>query len=851
MGSHLVMNQYLYVAGEYTVTCWADVMTSGGQMDSGLPSETSTRPGGVVWTPVYQKGEGAAFDVGEKHLLTLVGASAHRIVKLVCTGCKQGEAESAMYFRVGETATGVHQALTGGTMGSGNVDMKMYSSLAGAMEGRDDEELESLTTWRSLRLYVETTPGCTPRGGRPAVGTESEELGTTQTFDECVELVKRLRHGMVGSELAVGATWIPLKATVSGKAPGTCMAELLVGDATPPSRWEVARDEDASEWKTCGFPVVQTYVPGAGCTCDGFPCPCTAPPRSNPMLRKTCGVTVVPSKEDHLTCISRSADVFAGQPYEVTAAVRDEYGNRVVSLSSGEAWIVAEGGRAAEGKGLVPARPTGQWTSGVAKMSLKYLTAETVDLLVETNVPALYGRRFDCQMRVWTECPPYLRGCPTPEPAPPCCQGKTPCPGAGQLLTCPADAATLKFLQQPPDDRDCKEEGHVVAGELFPTITVAVYDKYLNLKKLTPITVTLSLATVGPVGEPPKEELRGTLTQITNGGIAVFKDIRYDRAERIKLKATAVEEGAVIAQKTQTIEVRSSQTVRVCPNDICEVEAKEVPDTCTLGVANDNPVRVKVKDAKGNELLGHQTEDCRVRIDVAQTGTAGTPKWRMVDPRTSSTVGTGDAKFGTERAERAVYGHTVVREGTDTFLMYGGSTVLPGKSELNGEELETLPTQYTHLNGKLPKLRNVVWRFNLTSEKWTKLWDGDEVTSVTARARAGSLAHEWRGGECWTVNRTGPVEDIRECDAAGPAARMGHVSVVGQSTSGASYMFVFGGHSDAWCCNGDVWRFGPLGDASPTWRQVDLSQSPLRPTMAYSSGVLYNNKLYVFSGYGG
>lgn len=142
-------------------------------------------------------------------------------------------------------------------------------------------------------------------------------------------------------------------------------------------------------------------------------------------------------------------------------------------------------------------------------------------------------------------------------------------------------------------------------------------------------------------------------------------------------------------------------------------------------------------------------------------------------------------------------------------------------------------------------------------------------------------------------NGNGGVRVARKyCDGYGPRGRFYHAAdtdTAEPGDGGKRYMFIFGGQTPApkngpaggtgGFAAGDVWRFGPLDVDAPgargigpstahdrggawniyanpghmmmEWKQLDLSESALRPQLMGTTGVIHKHKFYIFSGIGG
>eukprot|EP01059_Diplonema_ambulator_P006514 TRINITY_DN16197_c0_g2_i6.p1 TRINITY_DN16197_c0_g2~~TRINITY_DN16197_c0_g2_i6.p1 ORF type:complete len:5681 (+),score=1481.21 TRINITY_DN16197_c0_g2_i6:2374-17043(+) len=865
----------LNVAGKYTISCWADVRLPTGEFLSGLPTTTNPNvPGGVVWTPVLKSD---SFEISPAQFLRMVNASPNRVIKRSCPSCPSiyhrviyvkilTRATSALYERL--KSTWVDPSNVAGT------DYTLHATYEDAIKGsnpwtfcesagtvcttlttRDqcnankfcfmqpsdttcrtkevgfpgwcapsqaassnnwntwNRDLEPFTRATDVEFAIETAPSCSERNGKPT-NTTQEFVDRTDSLQACVALVKETYHGMDELMEASGASWFG----------GKCYAEFSNGEDHEQRKAEWTFSQVEPNWRSCQFPVVNTYIKTlGGCMCDGVRCPCSAPLASNPRLRKDCEVQVLPSEPSSLECITRSADLYAGSSLQVQVALRDEFANRRTGVFGPEVRIYAEGGTAANG-GLQPMVPRAPLEAGVATVRFTYATAEDVTIQVETDVRGLEGRRFWCPAVAGTE----VLGC---------CSNMRACPERGMLAVCPTDVAGLIFLSGPGSDVACGTEGSVVANRRFPPIKVGVYDMFGNLKNLDGLNVTLSVATDGADGSIPTGRLGRTLSQLTINGVATFDDISYSKAESIILRAGTIETDTVSGKAVRTI-YRSNRITRVCPGDICRLELKHAPSTCTFDAANNDPIVVSVQDSMGNTLESDATGSCRVVLSVGRSDTITNYTWLtdsslipteapMEWHRVSATaVATNETDFRTEYLERSLYMHTVTREGgeaSESFVVYGGATVLPGLGT-TGDYSDVLAAKSPSLPAGAPSLRNNVWRFNMRTTTWTKLWSP-------------------------------PSHGIF------PPARFGHTAVSVQSKVGLkeAYLFVFGGRTESpACCDNKLWRFGPLYDASGpkaasamSWTQLDISGGPLSLQLAHSTAVAFGQKMYVFSGIGG
>eukprot|EP01059_Diplonema_ambulator_P019169 TRINITY_DN31_c1_g1_i6.p1 TRINITY_DN31_c1_g1~~TRINITY_DN31_c1_g1_i6.p1 ORF type:complete len:7405 (+),score=1355.38 TRINITY_DN31_c1_g1_i6:1745-22216(+) len=894
----------LKVAGQYEITCWADVTETSGRLRSGLPTKTSPMmPGGVVWTPVMDR---QSFDIGEAGFQRFLTASPNKVVKRMCPGCPSESHREIYMRRFTRTEPGaptvydmLKSAWTGGanpsprnvlgvdfdlfstyedalantnawsyctsgeeaacqTMSGSetacNLDMRcLYNTTTGVCSSHEvgfpgwcdvappqaggslnggnwntwnEGETESATLATDVTFYVETAPGCTETEGQP-VGTRREALGQAASLAECVMQVKEVYHGLSNEE-AAGASWTAYDRR--------CYVEFLDAHLGAEARkeWWATNVATPKPWRSCQFMQVAdaTYSDVWGyCTCGeaALRCPCFAPPPGEERLRKVCGIDVKPAEADHLKCMQLPAYVWAGTDMDALVAVRDEFENRKTGVFGNNVWMLSEG--PSENGGLDPLIPTAELEAGIAHVPARYLTAGLVIVRVATDLPKLAGKQFSCPAATEESC----------------CNGKMPCPGGPELVVCPADMARLAFIDE-PKLMECTAKGRVISERRFPTIRIGVYDKFGNLKKLTAVNVTLAVSMDGPAGAIPRGTLSGTLSKLTQNGVATFDDISYDVAEDIRLKVGAIEKDAPVSGLTIRLQTRSANVVRVCPGDICRLELEEVPATCTFDVAND-PVVVRAVDHAGNSLLPWQTDDCLVSLTVARSNKVTNSSWvtnpslvPAEDPLVwrrlagaGTEAGSDEVALRAELLERALYMHSVSREGDDSsesFVVYGGATVLPGEGRTVTSEVLAAVTSY--LPAGAPTLRGTVWRFNMRLQQWTRLWSPPETSSPSS-----------------------PVEG-RDY----PAARFAHVAVTASSNTGLRemYLFVFGGRTEgSSCCNNELWRFGPLRDSTGeynasamSWVKVDVSGGAVGPVqLAHSTGAAYRQKLYVFSGIGG
>eukprot|EP01060_Flectonema_neradi_P017260 TRINITY_DN2411_c1_g1_i6.p1 TRINITY_DN2411_c1_g1~~TRINITY_DN2411_c1_g1_i6.p1 ORF type:complete len:3444 (+),score=771.56 TRINITY_DN2411_c1_g1_i6:5032-15363(+) len=885
LGSVVTSQSTLHVAGAYRITCWADTEGPEG-VDSGLPDETSSDyPGGVVWTPVVSvSGATLNFDIGTSQFGKLHTAAYHNIIRRRCPTCSPDFQD--LYIRVRGKIDNLKQALTDdfslvgkgqlevyptfkdaverthgwpmdNCIGKGYTDKKIgfpgFCSkedtgaepkpgnwgVTGAIEGagyKIDEDLIKLTVASEVVWYIETTPGCSPRQGMPAVEYLRDVGEKAVSFDDCVSKVKTAFSGMDGRE-ANGASW-----TVTG---GFCYGVFT----SFAEQISVTQSDSAF---TCDFPRVNDWD-DVGCACEGHPCPCSAPPRSNENLRKECGVMVVPASPDHLKCLSRAPDVFAGQDTTIHVAVRDAFGNRVISAKG-----VASATFAGNSAPAIPAKPQAPFESGVARLTAKFTSADDVQVYVDTDLPLPNGGLTSCPASIINddECEPFKITCPSTQEK--CCAGKRPCPGVDLLAVCPADLDHVVFITQPSDNIPCQDEDHIVSEIRMPPLTVQVRDKFGNNKILTPITVSVLVATGGV--NTPTGTLRGIMTKSTVNGQVTFDDLSYDVAEKISLRIEAIEKYAIIAQKTLTYEVKSTNVVNVCPGDICQLHEISAPKTCTFDVPNEDVIEIEARDRAGNLLRAHQVADCRITVEVAKSDRINAYEeipnsndFKLADPiippakEWSRAINTDSLE---DRLERNVWGHTFTQSLTspNKGYLYGGSS--------------TVPKNMT-VGAIIPGGRTSVWEVEFAQPPvWKKHWAVPDLTNENL-AGAGSFTNNLYGGECM---KDGKLIPISNCDVGGPSPRTGHSThFVKTLTKGApgsassEVMFVFGGRSvgvpgtPGDCCNGDLWRLGPdPADASKrVWNQIDVSGGTFRPRLWFSQTVVYKGVLYAFSGVGG
>ena len=904
LGSVVSSQSTLHVAGSYKITCWADTQGPDG-MDSGLPDETSAEyPGGVVWTPVVSvTGATLNYDIGVSQFNVLRKEAYHNIIRRYCPTCSTGY--NNLYIRVRGRFANLKRALTDdfSLVSKGQVEVyptfkdavdrthgwpmdncigKVFTcpsptdctgsdiceldggacvpkkigfpgfctkedtvtqpipgnwAVTGAVDNAGfsiDEDLIKHTVAQQVIWYVETAPGCSPRQGMPAVESLRVINDKAVSFDDCVAKVKMTYSGMDGPE-ANGASWV--------KTGGFCYGVFTEFN----KQVTVTSQPDTF---TCDFPMVNDWNDG-GCACNGFVCPCSAPPRSNENLRKECGVTVVPASPDHLKCLSRSPDVFAGQDTTIHVAIRDAFGNRVPS---------ARGAAFAKFAGIssppVPAEPQGQFQSGVAMLTTRFSTAEDIQVFVSTDLPLPNGGLTSCPATVLNneECEPFRITCPSTQEK--CCSGKRLCPGVGQLAVCPADLDHVVFITQPADNIPCQNDGHIVSEIRMPPITIQVRDKFGNNKVLTPISVSVLIATGGAF--TPTGTLRGTLTKSTANGEVIFDDLSYDIAEKISIRIEAMEKYAIIAQKTLTYEVKSTRVVNVCPGDICQLHEISSPKTCTFDVPNEDVVEIEARDRAGNLLRAHQVSDCRITVGIAKSDRInsfekiGTDDFRLGDeiiPPAKRWYKAPNTDSLDDRLERNVWGHTFTQSlnTPSKVYLYGGSS--------------TVPKNMT-VGAIIPEGRTSVWEVELTRPPvWRKHWAVPDLTNANL-ATPGSFTLGLYGGECARNGQQIPMEN---CDLAGPSPRTGHSTHFARTltkgaagSSSSEVMFVFGGRSigkpgmPGDCCNSDLWRLSTdPTDASKRWHQIDVSGGTIRPRLWFTQSVIYKGVMYAFSGIGG
>eukprot|EP01060_Flectonema_neradi_P038181 TRINITY_DN794_c0_g1_i1.p1 TRINITY_DN794_c0_g1~~TRINITY_DN794_c0_g1_i1.p1 ORF type:complete len:3108 (+),score=705.74 TRINITY_DN794_c0_g1_i1:9413-18736(+) len=888
LGTMVTSSSTLRVAGTYGVTCWADIWGPNGRQ-SGIPDVPSPDyAGGVVWTPIVQRSE-VNFDIGQKQFNKLLAASHHRIVKRVCEGCPEGFREVYMVIRTAKED--IYDSIVNYWSRIAKGDIELYSSYVDAVErihmwpvnnclgqlpewktvcdaitdegicndtpfciyssgscnvvdvgfpgfcSRVDElknnmawqfthmqvELFGWSTAVEWTMYVETAPGCSPRQGLPV--EEGTPLERTESLDECVALVKQEYSGMEGLRESNGAYW--------NSDTSECFAIFGEWDE------EISIDKSKPGF-TCDFPLINELEDGS-CYCGGFRCPCSAPPRSDPLLRKTCDVRVVPAEPDHLRCLQRTPDVFAGVETTIMVAVRDRFGNRVVAADGGEVHAFFPGVTVPP----TPAMPSSQFHGGVATLSTVFSKAEDVRVFVKSSLDGLKTREAACPATILNDketCPPFKVTCPSTKVK--CCAGKRLCPTKYQLAICPADLDHAVFVTQPDNNVKCHEEGHVTSERKIPDVTVELRDQFGNPKDLTAISVTIMVATVGPTGLNPTGMLKGTLTRRAVGGRVVFNDLTYDKAEKIILRIEATEAFAIIAQKSITYEVKSGWSINVCPGDICRIVEKTAPNDCTFDVVNENPIEVELQDRAGNTLLDHQVTSCRIDLKVALSDKIGGP-WnegedppaKEIDPLQWRRVTTASTD-----SPPAIWGHASTKMPTSKKMWFHGG-------------LSLMPKQLTIPEVVVPTTRSSVWEFDIDSKTWAE--NKLTLTADDRRAGAGSFSMNKYGGECYekaVPNAGEPMAaaPISACDKAGPAQRMGHVIHGITGKKGEEILLLYGGRTDSsadGCCNGDMWRW----TKATGWEQLDLTGNDpsLRPRLWMTNSVIYGHTMYVWSGVGG
>ena len=888
LGSMVTSSSTLRVAGTYGVTCWADIWGPNGRQ-SGIPDVPSPDyAGGVVWTPIVQRSD-VSFGVGETQFNKLLAASHHRIIKRVCESCPEGFRE--IYVVVRTTKTNIYGSIVNFWSRIAVGDVELYSSYADAVErthkwpinnclgtypawktvcdtkttegdcndipycvyesntcnvvdvgmpgfcSRTDAlannmawgfthmslELFGWTKAEEWTMYVETAPGCSPRQGLPV--DEGVPLERTESLDECVALVKEEYSGMGGEQESNGAYW--------NSDTSECFAVFGEWDT------EIIVDK-ARPGFTCDFPLINEFEDGA-CYCGGFRCPCSAPPRSDPLLRKECQVRVIPAEPDHLRCLQRTPDVFAGVDTTIMVAVRDRFGNRVVAADGGEVHAYFPG----VSVDPVPAQPTSQFHGGIATLTTRFSKAEDVRVYVSSTLDGLVNRQAACPATVLNdrdECPPYKITCPSTKLK--CCAGKRLCPTKDQIAICPADLDHAVFITQPDNNVKCHEEGHVASERRIPAVTVELRDMFGNTKTLTAISVSIMVATVGPTGMSPTGALKGTLTRRAVNGVVVFNDLTYDKAEKIILRIEAIENFAIIAQDTVTFEMKSGWSVNVCPGDVCQIVEKSAPDDCTFDVVNEDPVEIELQDRAGNTLLDHQVSGCRISLKVTLSDRIDQP-WELgSDPSTKPIEQLQWRRVTTASTSSpaAVWGHAFTKFPTSKKMWFHGG-------------LKVTPKQLTS-NVIEPIGRSSVWEFDIDSKQWSEN-QLPTIAPTDRTAGSGSFSRGSFGGECYekdtlNVGEALVAAPISACDKAGPSQRIGHVihGVVG--TQGEEILILFGGRSDTspgGCCNGDMWRWTKAAG----WEQLDLTGNApsLRPRLWQTNSVIFGHTMYVWSGIGG
>lgn len=144
----------------------------------------------------------------------------------------------------------------------------------------------------------------------------------------------------------------------------------------------------------------------------------------------------------------------------------------------------------------------------------------------------------------------------------------------------------------------------------LPEVRVSLLDNSGNLVTDVPTEVTLSLT-----GEPPQTQLGGTLTQVTQNGVAVFTGLTVGTAGQYRLQATAAN---TVQDLGNTFQVNAPALVATS----LSIDSM-IQDPLPINVPFANPLVVSVRDQNGDILTTATNE---ITLELEEIDTAPNPQ---------------------------------------------------------------------------------------------------------------------------------------------------------------------------------------------------------------------------------